>query len=240
MIIAVVIIGSAIAGAAAAAVAVSSKKQAAGGGNEGGSKSPVPAVLPPGVEPPKNIGVPFAMGLARPLWPVRTKHSRRYQTSYRGEDGKTRGNHSRRFGSVRDGGARNHAGVDLYCYAGDAVLAMSSGQILAVQSFHLGSWSVFVDHGPFVVMYGEVKKSSWSAAGLAVGDTVVAGQKIAEVACMVQNEDGCTSHMLHLETYKSGTTRNYSWKSGGAAPESLLDPSLVLLLAAANSTANVA
>ena len=192
------------------------------------------AELPPDIVPPKPAGAPFAEGLARPLWPLRTRHPRAGEVSYRGVDGTVRGNWARRFAAPRSGssGKRNHAGVDLYAFAGDEVLAMADGVVTAVQSFHLGSWAIFVDHGPVAIMYGEVERGSWGRLGLDVGSKVSAGQPIASVACMVRDAAGkCTSHMLHLEAYAPGTTRNQRWYVGKPAPAALRDPSLLLLLA---------
>ena len=201
-----------------------------------GSTSNV-AEWPAGVVRPKPLGVPFAEGIDRPVWPLQTRHPRRGVVSYRGVDGKVRGNWARRFAAPRGGRngkpARNHAGIDLFAYAGDPVVAMADGVVTAVQSFHLGSWAVFVEHGDVVVMYGEVEARSWRSLGVSVGSTVRAGQPIAAVACMVRGEQGeCTSHMLHLETYGPGTTHNQRWYAGEAAPPALRDPSRLLLRAA--------
>ena len=192
---------------------------------------------PANVVPPKPAGVAFAEGIDRPVWPLQTRHPRRGVVSYRGVDGKVRGNWARRFAAPRGGRngkpGRNHAGVDLFAYAGDPVVAMADGVVTAVQSFHLGSWAVFVEHGDVVVMYGEVEARSWRSLGVSVGSTVRAGQPIAAVACMVRGEQGeCTSHMLHLETYAPGTTQNQRWYAGEAAPPALRDPSRLLLRAA--------
>ena len=194
--------------------------------------------LPVEVVRPKPAGAAFAEGIERPLWPLRTRHPRRGVVSYRGVDGKVRGNWARRFAASREGERRRrHAGIDLFAFAGDAVLAMADGTVTAVQSFHLGSWAVLVDHGSVVVLYGEVDKGSWTRLGVQVGSRVTAGQPIAEVACMVRDEDGkCTSHMLHLETYAPGTTKNQRWYAGEDAPPALRDPSLLLLLAAQEAT----
>lgn len=193
--------------------------------------------LPEDVVRPKPLGVSFAEGVDALVWPLRTRHPRRGVVSYRGVDGKVRGNWGRRFGAHRDGSGgkrdRNHAGIDLFAHPGDAVLAMGPGTVTAVQSFHLGSWAVFVEHGGVVIMYGEVEARSWKGLGVSVGSNVVAGQPIAKVACMVRDEAGeCVSHMLHLETYALGTTRNQRWYVGEEAPAALRDPTMLLLRAA--------
>ena len=193
--------------------------------------------LPPEVVWPKSLGAPFAAGIARPVWPLQTQHPRRGVVSYRGVDGKVRGSWGRRFAAHRQGRKgkrdRNHAGVDLFAHPGDPVLAMGSGRVTAVQSFHLGSWAVFVEHAGVVVMYGEVEAHSWKGLGVRVGSEVQAGQPIATVACMVRDDEGkCISHMLHLEAYAPGTTRNTRWYAGEDAPPALRDPTLLLLRAA--------
>lgn len=234
MSVGLAVLGGAAVGLVVAAVAKS------GSSAEAPSKSPERGAgsapkLPPSAVLPKPAGAPFAEGIARPVWPVKTDHPRGLVVSYRGEDGKVRGNWARRFAAPRESskGNRKHAGVDLFAFAGDEVLSMADGTITAVQSFHLGSWAVFVDHGAFTVLYAEVDKGSWSRLGLGVGSSVRAGQPIAEVACMRRDENGrCVSHMLHLETYRSGTKKNLRWYADDAAPAALLDPSLVLLLAA--------
>lgn len=206
-------------------------------------KTERPTVLSPEVVRPKPLGVAFAEGIARPVWPLQTRHPRRGVVSYRGVDGKVRGNWARRFGAHRNSKgkrSRNHAGIDLFAHAGDSVLAMAAGRVTAVQSFHLGSWAVLVEHRGVVVMYGEVEARSWNGLGVSVGSAVEAGQPLAKVACMVRGEDGaCVSHMLHLETYAPGTTRNQRWYAGEDAPPALRDPTLLLLRAAQGASSAV-
>lgn len=197
----------------------------------GASDDAVSPTLPEDVPAPRPIpGLPFAEGIARPVWPLDTSHPRDREVSYVDVDGKVHGRWGRPIGAARAEGTRNHAGVDLFSNAGDPVLAIADGTLVAVQSFKLGSWAVLVDHGAYTVLYGEVEKHSWRAYGLRVGDRVAAGEPFAEVACMRTDENGvCTSHMLHLETYVTGTKRNARWYD--APPPSLLDPTLMLLLA---------
>lgn len=243
MSLVVVLVGGAAAGWLFGTLASRSRSAAPEGDREreapGRGGAAVPSPLLPDVVLPQSVGVPFAEGLERPVWPLRTRHPRRGVVSYRGVDGRVRGNWSRRFGAPRQGktGRRKHAGIDLFAYAGDTVLAMASGTVTAVQSFHLGSWAVFIDHGPVTVMYGEVDKGSWTRLGLEVGSTVRAGQPVAEVACMVRDGDGeCRSHMLHLEAYAPGTTTNHRWPADQDAPAALRDPSRLLLLAAGEAS----
>lgn len=188
--------------------------------------------LPAGVvEPMQFRGVPFASGIRGPLWPVVTRSSHGKLVSYRDVNGEYHGNWSRRFGAPRDNGARYHAGMDIYANYGDPVVAMGDGVVTAVQSFHLGSWAMFVDHGDVVVMYGEIEPKSWRQFGVQVGSRVSKGQPLARIACMRWDGSLCDSHMLHLETYVSGTTRNRAWYQDRSAPAQLLDPTRLLLRA---------
>ena len=95
----------------------------------------------------------------------------------------------REFGAWRDGGTRRHAANDLVEFPGQPVYAVADGQIIDFYEFYYGTYAVVVDHGRFVVRYGEVS-GMWE--GLKVGSSVRAGQKIAVVGHL---------HMLHFEKY---------------------------------------
>ena len=186
--------------------------------------------LPPGTPPPQPFqGVQFAQGGRNPVWPLLTQHSKRGLVSYRDTAGNYHGNWSRRFGAPR--GDRYHVGMDLYGYAGDPVVAMLDGTVVAAQSFHLGSDALFIDHGDFVMMYGEIEPNSWKRFGLEKGSRVNKGQQIARVDCMVGTVGDCESHMLHVEAYRPGTTKNKRWYRSKGAPTQILDPTLLLLRA---------
>lgn len=121
------------------------------------------------------------------------------------------------FGSGRDGGTRLHAGCDLYWTddGGDAyangyyeynndlpVYAVAAGTITAYYDFYLGTSAVEVDHGDFVVRYGEVDDGGLYG-GLGVGATVTAGQRIATMGDLAI---GTTWSMLHFELYSGELT----------------------------------
>lgn len=182
------------------------------------------------VRAPANIGIPFAEGIRRPAWPVLSANPRYGEVAYRDVAGDSHGNPSRRFGAARDGGSRNHVGVDLYADYGDPVLSMGRGTVVATQTFHLGSHAILVDYGDVVVLYGEVTPWSWDEFGVDVGSKVGKGDPIARVACMKWEGGVCKSHMLHLETYVAGSSRNRRWYPGNPDP-TILDPSLLLLRA---------
>lgn len=96
----------------------------------------------------------------------------------------------REFGASRDGGHRRHAANDLVEYPGNPVYAVADGRIIDYYEFYYASYAVVVDHGGFVVRYGEISQL-WK--GVQVGDYVKAGQKIGVVSYL---------HMLHFEKFK--------------------------------------
>ena len=106
--------------------------------------------------------------------------------SYPLEDFTTGG---REFGALRDNGHRLHAANDLVEHPGNPVYAVADGVIIGFYDFYYGTQAVVVDHGSFVVRYGEISRL-WD--GLSVGDYVKVGQKIAVVGHL---------YMLHFEKY---------------------------------------
>lgn len=194
--------------------------------------------LPEGTTPPKQVvgdgvTIPFAEGGCDPLWPVVTKDERVGLVSYEDVNGVFHGNWARRFGAPRDG--RRHAGIDLFGRAGDVVRATEDGTIVGIQSFKLGTPAVLVEHDSgVVVLYGELEPGSTEDLGLEEGSRVNAGDPIGRVGCMVEDQDGCQSHMLHFETYESGVTQNQRWYAGQIPPPALRDPTEYLLRASVN------
>ena len=100
----------------------------------------------------------------------------------------------RKFGDPRDGQTRLHAGVDLLEYAGRPVFAVTGGKITDYYYFYDGTDAVVVDHGEFLLRYGEVREMY---GNLREGDVVKAGQKIALIG--VSQSRGFS--MLHFEMY---------------------------------------
>lgn len=100
----------------------------------------------------------------------------------------------RRFGASRSGGARAHAGCDLYFPEGTIIHAITAGRVtLGPYPFYQGTFALEVDHGTFLARYGEIKQSTF----VRQGDQVTAGQRIARVG----NLTNITNSMLHLELY---------------------------------------
>lgn len=100
----------------------------------------------------------------------------------------------RRFGASR-GASRLHAGCDLYAPRGTPIHAVEDGEIIIFRLFYRNTWAVTVDHGDFLVRYGECSNSL--PAGLAVGTGVSKGQVIGHV----EKITGIVNTMIHLEMY---------------------------------------
>lgn len=99
------------------------------------------------------------------------------------------------FGARRSKGKRKHAGCDLYAPIGTPVFAVADGIVLAAYEFYLSSWAVEVDHGDFVVRYGEVQRKL--GPGIKKGAKIRAGDLIGAVGAL----KGLKLSMLHFEMY---------------------------------------
>jgi murein DD-endopeptidase MepM/ murein hydrolase activator NlpD len=149
---------------------------------------------------------------------------------------------ARSFGYKRPGG-RAHGAVDLYGRHMDPVFAMADGRIVSFYYFYEGTYALFVDHGDYVVNYGEVDPSSLSRLKLdaeltntyerrkiiptdKIGSTVKAGDQIAFVGKLNSG-----SSMLHLEMYRPGTKFNLPWRGfpNSPAPDAMYNPTDFLL-----------
>lgn len=108
---------------------------------------------------------------------------------------------ARAFGSNRSNGTRAHAGCDLYYPSGTAIHAVADGIVIAgPYSFYAQTYAIEVDHGSFIVRYGEVQRS----ANVSSGMSVTKGQKIAKVGHLVGIS--VPSDMLHLEMYSKSAS----------------------------------
>lgn len=105
------------------------------------------------------------------------------------------------FGHARSSGTRSHAGCDIYVNAeGEPVYAVKSGTILMVEQpsdAWGGAGAITVDHGDYIVRYGEVNCFAQSAG------QVFQGQKIAEVSNTTYYP---SQPMLHFEMYAKSAT----------------------------------
>jgi murein DD-endopeptidase MepM/ murein hydrolase activator NlpD len=102
----------------------------------------------------------------------------------------------RRFGAARDNGARTHAGCDLYAPVGTEVRAVKDGTVvLGPYDFYRGTVAVEVNHGDFIIRYGEMQRKT--APGISQGVRVRQGQTIGYVGQL----EGMSMSMLHFEMY---------------------------------------
>jgi hypothetical protein len=105
----------------------------------------------------------------------------------------------RNFGAGRSGG-RKHAGADLYAPVGRPIYAVGDGTVTDFHEFYDGTYALVIDHGSFVVRYGEIQGRL--PQGIRIGSRVVRGQHVASVGLLVS----LRMSMLHFERY-SGSGR---------------------------------
>jgi murein DD-endopeptidase MepM/ murein hydrolase activator NlpD len=142
------------------------------------------------------------------------------------------------WGGPRNGGARCHAGIDIYTKSPGHVLAIADGTVTSVGHFYscVSGWSgpgqvdrIFVNHGSFSVNYGEIDAGK-IAPGIKAGVKVKAGQFLGEAG---------HCGMLHFELYQGNASTNARWYPQGGSvgsgnycrnhylatkPSNLLDP----------------
>lgn len=112
----------------------------------------------------------------------------------------------RYFGAPRDGGSRLHAGCDLLGPRGTVIYAIADGHLVQPEySFYSGTNAVELQHGAFMVRYGEILPGSYIG-----GRNVRRGQPIARIGRLHSG-----SSMLHFEMYSNGN--NHNTLSGGGA-----------------------
>jgi hypothetical protein len=73
------------------------------------------------------------------------------------------------------------------------------------------------------VVYGEVTST------VAVGDMLEAGACLGHVARVLRNDKGRPTCMLHIELHRHGARTAPPWDTLDARPETLLDPTPLLL-----------
>jgi len=176
---------------------------------------------------PSGNPIPFArMSFDKPVWPILTTHSRKFEINYEDRSGNLVGSRpGRRFLADRNNGNRWHVGVDLFGDEGDEVVAIAAGKIISFYRFYTRpngeqTYALFIEHDGVVINYGEVKADAQQRYGWRVGDTVEAGDKIGQVS---------GTNMIHFETYIPGTQQNQSWPKNSAGPNRLLNPTQFLL-----------
>jgi peptidoglycan LD-endopeptidase LytH len=109
------------------------------------------------------------------------------------------------FGARRDGGAREHEGVDYVAEAGQDVQAPISGYVTKIGYAYAGSSDLkFVEISNPALGY--VARAFYVKPGVEVGQTVRLGESIGRVASLQKHYPGITDH-VHLEVMEPGGER---------------------------------
>lgn len=109
------------------------------------------------------------------------------------------------FGARRDGGAREHEGVDYVAKAGQDVSAPISGYVTKIGYAYAGSSDLkFVEISNPALGY--VARAFYVTPGVEVGQTVRLGETIGNVESLQKHYPGITDH-VHLEVMQPGGER---------------------------------
>jgi murein DD-endopeptidase MepM/ murein hydrolase activator NlpD len=109
------------------------------------------------------------------------------------------------FGARRDGGAREHEGVDYVAKAGQDVAAPISGYVTKIGYAYAGSSDLtFVEISNPALGY--VARAFYVTPGVEVGQTVRLGQTIGRDQSLQGHYPGITDH-VHLEVMQPGGER---------------------------------
>lgn len=143
--------------------------------------------------PNETIGKtkPDSTAIAKILFPIAGHDRKSYKAGTPGE-----------FGHRRTK-VRKHAGCDIYAAAGTPIRAVENGTVLFTHAFYYRTDEVTVDHGGYIVRYGEVDPES---INVKIGDKVKRGQVIANVGQLITpSGEKYKQCMLHFEMYSSST-----------------------------------
>ena len=156
------------------------------------------AQKPAGPQP--GTGAPVGGGSGQEFFPFASVTSYNWSQSYRA------------FASNRSNGARAHAGCDLYYPTGTHIHAIKDGTVVrGPYYFYADTYAIEINHGSFVARYGEIEQT----AQVGAGDTVTAGQHIAQVGHLVGIS--VPSDMLHFEMYSGSGSGNLTDKTSASA-----------------------
>jgi murein DD-endopeptidase MepM/ murein hydrolase activator NlpD len=109
------------------------------------------------------------------------------------------------FGARRDGGAREHEGVDYVARAGQDVQAPISGYVTKIGYAYVGSSDLkFVEISNPALGY--VARAFYVTPGVELGQTVRLGETIGRVESLQKHYPGITNH-VHLEVMEPGGER---------------------------------
>jgi len=128
----------------------------------------------------------------------------------------------------------NHEGVDLYAPEGTSVYPVEPGTIVAIDNFTgpaVGSpwWNdtmcVLIEGKSGVVVYGEITPNQ----SLHIGQEITPDKEIGKIKQVLKKDKGRPMSMLHIELHVPGTQESVEWTVGSKKPESLLDPTWLLV-----------
>jgi len=109
------------------------------------------------------------------------------------------------FGARRDGGSRNHEGVDYIAKAGQDVMAPISGYVTKIGYAYGGDTSLkFIEISNPALGY--VARAFYVKPGVEVGQSVRLGETIGSVESLQSHYPGITNH-VHLEVMEPGGER---------------------------------
>lgn len=166
---------------------------------------------------------------------VETNDSMSFRTMQAGETGLPLLPHPGAFSAERQ--HHVHEGIDFYCPEGTPVHAVEDGNVVHVMPFtgvaaDCDWWedteAVLIEGGTGVVVYGEI------IPAVGTGAMVKAGDVIGHIKRVLKEDKGRPMSMLHLELHRHGTRDVYEWKAPDTRPESLLDPTPYLKVAASS------
>jgi murein DD-endopeptidase MepM/ murein hydrolase activator NlpD len=116
------------------------------------------------------------------------------------------------FASPRAGGARLHAGCDLYFPKGTPIHVIADGVVVrGPYAFYCDTFALEIDHGTVLARYGEIQSKTEVTARA----TVRAGQKIASVGHLVGIR--VPSDMLHFELYDKSASGPLTVAAGSSS-----------------------
>lgn len=132
-----------------------------------------------------------------------------------------------------------HSGIDLYCDAGQEVVAIESGTVINIDHFTGAdsipsspwwndTWSIMIEGESGVIGYCELDPVPILKIGSFVNEGDIIGSIIPVLKKVKISEIG--DSMLHVELYKYGTKEHVTWLIDTEKPEDLLDPRYLLEL----------
>ena len=105
------------------------------------------------------------------------------------------------FGASRDGGAREHEGVDYVGFAGQDVVAPIAGEVTRMGYAYSDGAHKYVEITNAATGY--TARVFYVDAAVAIGENVALGQKIGSLKSLQARYPGITDH-VHLEMTRSG------------------------------------